>query len=77
MHINLYLIQNNNVRLNKLGGIIMSNNKKVMSDNLKYEIAHELGVLNTVEKEGWGSVSSKNCGNLVKKAIEKANQLYQ
>jgi hypothetical protein len=24
--------------------------------------------------EGWGSVSSKNCGNLVKLAIEKANR---
>ncbi|MDD4036132.1 MAG: small, acid-soluble spore protein, alpha/beta type [Bacilli bacterium] len=55
----------------------MSNNRKIMSDNLKYEIARELGVLNTVEKEGWGSVSSSDCGNLVKKAIEKANQLYQ
>jgi Small, acid-soluble spore proteins, alpha/beta type. len=45
-----------------------------MSDQLKYEIARELGVANTVETEGWGSVSSRNCGNIVKKAIEFAER---
>lgn len=45
-----------------------------MSDRLKYEIARELGVANTVEREGWGSVSSRDCGNIVKKAIEMAER---
>jgi small acid-soluble spore protein F (minor alpha/beta-type SASP) len=45
-----------------------------MSDELKYEIAAELGVLDLVRREGWGSVSSRQCGNLVKKAIERAEQ---
>ena len=45
-----------------------------MSEQLKYEIAKELGVYDTVKKEGWGKVSSRDCGNMVKKAIEKANQ---
>ena len=45
-----------------------------MSDQLKAEIARELGVYNTVESEGWGAVSSKNCGNIVKKAIEMAER---
>lgn len=45
-----------------------------MSDNLKYEIAAELGVLDLVRREGWGSVSSRQCGNLVKKAIERAEK---
>ncbi|MGI6563715.1 MAG: small, acid-soluble spore protein, alpha/beta type [Clostridia bacterium] len=45
-----------------------------MSDELKAEFARELGVYDTVKREGWGSVSSKNCGNLVKLAIEKANR---
>lgn len=45
-----------------------------MSDELKAEIAKELGVYNTVENEGWGSVSSRNCGNIVKKAIERAER---
>lgn len=48
--------------------------RKIMSDSLKYEIAKELGVHNTVSKEGWGSVSSRDCGNIVKKAIEMAER---
>ena len=46
----------------------------IMSDLLKAEIAKELGVYETVSSEGgWGSVSSRDCGNIVRKAIEKAN----
>ena len=45
-----------------------------MSDALKAEIAKELGVYNTVSTEGWGSVSSRDCGNMVKKAIELAER---
>ena len=48
-----------------------------MSEALKYEIANELGVSNTVRNEGWGSVSSRNCGNMVTKAIEMANRNLQ
>ncbi len=53
----------------------MSKNKSLMSENLKEEIAKELGVYDTVKKEGgWGNVSSKTCGNIVTKAIEIANR---
>jgi small acid-soluble spore protein F (minor alpha/beta-type SASP) len=45
-----------------------------MSDNLKLEIAKELNVYDTVKTEGWGSVSSRDCGNIVKKAIEMAER---
>ena len=45
-----------------------------MSDQLKYEIARELGVDQIVATEGWGGVSSRNCGNLVAKAIELAER---
>lgn len=45
-----------------------------MSEQLKHEIAKELGVYNTVEAEGWGAVSSRDCGNIVKKAIEMAER---
>jgi small acid-soluble spore protein F (minor alpha/beta-type SASP) len=48
--------------------------RKVMSEDLKYEIARELGVLEKVRNEGWGSVSSRDCGNMVAKAIEIANR---
>lgn len=42
--------------------------------NLKEELAEELGVDNTVRNDGWGSVSSRACGNLVKLAIERAER---
>jgi small acid-soluble spore protein F (minor alpha/beta-type SASP) len=45
-----------------------------MSENLKMEIAKELGVYNTVQAGGWGDVSARNCGNIVRKAIEMANR---
>jgi len=48
----------------------------VMSERLKYELADELGVGNVVRRDGgyFGNVSSKNCGNLVRLAIERAEQ---
>lgn len=52
----------------------MSRRHSVMSDKLKYEFAKELGVIDTVQREGWGSVSSRDCGNLVRMAIEKAER---
>ncbi len=52
----------------------MSRRRGIMSDALKYEFAKELGVLDTVQQEGWGGVSSRNCGNLVRLAIEKAER---
>lgn len=54
----------------------MSKGKGVMSENLKEEIAKELGVYDTVKQDGgsWGNVSSKDCGNMVKKAIEIASR---
>jgi len=45
-----------------------------MSENLKYEIAKELGVYDEVRSNGWGNVSSKDCGNIVTKAIEIAER---
>ena len=52
----------------------MSRRRSLMSEDLKSEIAKELGVYSTVEAEGWGAVSSRNCGNIVKKAIERAER---
>ena len=52
----------------------MARSKSLMSENLKEEIAKELGVYEKVKQEGWGSVSSKDCGKMVAKAIEIANR---
>ena len=56
----------------------MSRNLKLISENLREEIAKELGVYDQVKKDGgWANVSSKNCGNIVSKAIEIANRSVQ
>jgi small acid-soluble spore protein F (minor alpha/beta-type SASP) len=55
----------------------MSRRNSIMSENLKMEIAKELGVYDTVQHEGWGGVSARNCGNIVAKAIEMANRQYE
>ena len=54
----------------------MSRNSKLISENLREEIAKELGVYDQVKADGgsWQNVSSKQCGDIVKKAIEIANR---
>jgi len=44
--------------------------KSTMSENLKQQIAQELGFADVVQREGFSGVSSRDCGNMVKKAIE-------
>jgi len=53
----------------------MARRRSIMSEDLKYELAKELGVADTVATKGWGEVSSRNCGNLVRLAIEKAERV--
>lgn len=49
--------------------------KTRMSENLKTEIAKELGVYETVAKDGgWGNVTSRDCGNMVTAAIKLAER---
>ncbi|MBE7035241.1 MAG: small, acid-soluble spore protein, alpha/beta type [Ruminococcaceae bacterium] len=49
--------------------------RSVMSQALKEEIAKELGVYESVKHNGgWGEVTSRDCGNMVTKAIEMANK---
>ncbi len=57
----------------------MSKVKGLISENLKQEIAKELGVYEQVKKDGgsWKSVSSTKCGQMVSKAIEIANRAVE
>lgn len=53
----------------------MAKSKTLMSENLKEEIAKELGVYEKVKQDGgWENVSAKHCGSMVAKAIEIANR---
>ena len=48
--------------------------QKVMSEALKKEIARRLGVESVVASEGWGGVSSRDCGNIIREAIAMAEK---
>ena len=53
----------------------MSNNKNIITGDLREEIEKELGEYEQVKKDGgWANVPSKTCGNIVTKAIEIANR---
>ncbi|CAM4457641.1 small, acid-soluble spore protein, alpha/beta type [Paenibacillus phoenicis] len=48
--------------------------RSVMSENLKVELAKDLGFYDTVQQEGWGGIKAKDAGNMVKRAIELAEK---
>ena len=52
----------------------MSRRKGIMSSRLKEEIAKELGFYDVVQKEGWGGIKARDAGNMVKRAIEMAEE---
>lgn len=52
----------------------MARRNGVMSEQLKEEIAKELGFYDVVQREGWGGIRTKDAGNMVKHAIEMANR---
>jgi len=52
----------------------LSRRRGIMSEGLKEEIAKELGFYDVVQKDGWGGIRAKDAGNMVKRAIEIAEQ---
>jgi len=52
----------------------MGRRNGMMSDQLKEEIAKELGFYDTVQEEGWGGIRARDAGNMVKRAIEMAEE---
>lgn len=46
----------------------------IMSEELKYELAKDLGFYETVQREGWAGIRTKDAGNMVKRAIQIAEQ---
>lgn len=46
----------------------------VMSEHLKVEAAKELGIYDTVQREGWGGIKAKDAGNIVKRALQIAER---
>lgn len=52
----------------------MGRRRGIMSDKLKEELAKELGFYDVVQKEGWGGIRARDAGNMVKRAIEIAEE---
>ncbi|GIO15840.1 protein SspF [Cohnella xylanilytica] len=48
--------------------------RSMMSEQFKAELAKDLGFYNTVQNEGWGGIKAKDAGNMVKRAIQIAEQ---
>jgi small acid-soluble spore protein F (minor alpha/beta-type SASP) len=45
-----------------------------MSDAFKMELAKELGFYDTVKAEGWGAITTRDAGNMVKRAVQIAEE---
>ncbi|OCA80669.1 protein sspF [Bacillus sp. FJAT-27225] len=52
----------------------MARRRGIMSDRFKEELAKDLGFYDVVEREGWGGIRARDAGNMVKRAIELAQQ---
>jgi len=52
----------------------MGRRRGMMSNRFKEELAKDLGFYDVVQKEGWGGIRAKDAGNMVKRAIELAQQ---
>lgn len=56
------------------GGAEVGRRRSEMSDAFKNELAKDLGFYETVQNEGWGGIKAKDAGNMVKRAIQLAEQ---
>ncbi|MDR6555157.1 small acid-soluble spore protein F (minor alpha/beta-type SASP) [Paenibacillus qinlingensis] len=52
----------------------MSRRRSVMSESFKYELAKDLGFYDVVQREGWAGIRTKDAGNMVKRAIQIAEE---
>jgi small acid-soluble spore protein F (minor alpha/beta-type SASP) len=56
------------------GVVVVGRRRGIMSEEMKVELAKELGFYDVVEKEGWGGIRARDAGNMVKRAIEIAEE---
>jgi len=52
----------------------MGRRRGIMSSHFKEELAKELGFYDVVQREGWGGIKAKDAGNMVKRAVELAQE---
>lgn len=49
-------------------------NRSIMSEEFKNELAKDLGFYDTVQRDGWGGITTKDAGNMIKRAIQIAEK---
>lgn len=52
----------------------MSRRRGIMSQQFKDELAKELGFYDTVQADGWGGITARQAGSMVKRAVEIAQE---
>lgn len=52
----------------------MGRRRSMMSEQFKEELAKDLGFYDTVKREGWGGITTRDAGNMVKRAIQIAEE---
>ncbi|AJO25000.1 small, acid-soluble spore protein [Heyndrickxia coagulans] len=53
---------------------LMGRRRGIMSERFKEELAKDLGFYDVVQEEGWGGIKARDAGNMVKRAIELAEE---
>ncbi|MFP3392244.1 small, acid-soluble spore protein, alpha/beta type [Brevibacillus sp. SIMBA_040] len=46
----------------------------MMSEEFKMELAKDLGFYDKVKAEGWGAITTRDAGNMVKRAVQMAQE---
>ncbi|MDR9505732.1 small, acid-soluble spore protein, alpha/beta type [Brevibacillus agri] len=52
----------------------MGRKRGMMSEQFKMELAKELGFYDKVQAEGWGGITTRDAGNMVKRAVQLAEE---
>ncbi len=52
----------------------MARRRGIMSESFKYELAKDLGFYDVVKRDGWGGITTRDAGNMVKRAIQLAEE---
>jgi len=52
----------------------MGRRRGIMSEQFKEELARDLGFYDTLKREGWGGITTRDAGNMVKRAIQIAEE---
>ncbi|MGA8942984.1 MAG: small, acid-soluble spore protein, alpha/beta type [Thermoactinomyces sp.] len=52
----------------------MARRRGIMSESFKYELAKVLGFYDVVKRDGWGGITTRDAGNMVKRAIQLAEE---